>query len=216
MCFSATASFGSGTLLLAIGTATLRMARRPAERPYAAIPLLFAIQQIVEGVVWLSFSGPAWLNFVSTQAYSLFSHVLWPVYIPLAACLLEPRSSRRRGLLAFLVVGLAVGAYLLYSLAVNPIQARPAGGHVDYQSPHFYIVASMTLYLLATTVSLLLSSDVWVKMFGALALGSSLVAYVLYARWFISVWCFFAAALSVAVALRFIVPRSTFQQRITS
>ena len=78
MCFSATASFGSGTLLLAIGTVTLRMARCPAERPYAAIPLLFAIQQLVEGVVWLSFGGPAWLNFVATQVYSFFSHVLWP------------------------------------------------------------------------------------------------------------------------------------------
>ncbi|CAG9183993.1 DUF6629 family protein [Cupriavidus pinatubonensis] len=216
MCFSATASFGSGTLLLAIGTVTLRMARRPAERPYAAIPLLFAVQQLVEGVVWLSFSGPAWLNFTATQAYSLFSHVLWPVYIPLAAWLLEPGGPRRRGLFSFLAVGLAVGAYLLYNLVVNPILARPVGGHVDYQSPHFYIAASMTLYLLATTVSLLVSSHVWVKVFGALALGASFLSYLFYARWFISVWCFFAALLSVAVALHFVAPRSILHQRIPS
>jgi hypothetical protein len=216
MCFSATASFGSGTLLLAIGAGTLRMARRPAERPYAAIPLLFAIQQLVEGVVWLSFGGPAWLNFTATQVYSFFSHVLWPVYVPLAAWLLEPRGPRRRGLLAFVVMGLAVGAYLLYSLVVNPIQARPMAGHVDYQSPHFYIVASMTLYLLSTTVSLLLSSHVWVKVFGALALAASFVAYVFYAHWFISVWCFFAALLSVVVALHFIALRSISHQRIPS
>jgi hypothetical protein len=216
MCFSATASFGSGTLLLAIGTVTLRMARRPAERPYAAIPLLFAVQQLVEGVVWLSFSGPTWLNFAATQIYSLFSHVLWPVYIPLAAWLLEPGGSRRRALSVFVAVGLAVGAYLLYSLVVNPIQARPVGGHVDYQSPHFYIAASMTLYVLATTVSLLLSSDVWVKVFGALALGASFLSYLFYARWFISVWCFFAALLSVAVALHFVAPRSILHKRIPS
>lgn len=216
MCFSATASFGSGMLLLAIGTVTLRMARRPAERPYAAIPLLFAAQQLVEGVVWLSFSGPAWLNFSATQVYSFFSHILWPVYVPLAAWLLEPGGWRRRVLSAFVVIGLAVGAYLLYSLVVEPIQARPVGGHVDYQSPHFYIAASMTLYLLATTVSLLLSSHIWVKVFGALALAASFASYFFYARWFISVWCFFAALLSITIALHFIAPRSIFHQRIPS
>ncbi|CAJ0856305.1 hypothetical protein R76727_01062 [Ralstonia mannitolilytica] len=106
--------------------------------------------------------------------------------------------------------------YLLYSLVVNPIQARPMAGHVDYQSPHFYIVASMTLYLLSTTVSLLLSSHVWVKVFGALTLAASFTAYVFYAHWFISVWCFFAALLSGAVALHFIALRSIPQQRIPS
>lgn len=41
------------------GTFTLRWARTLRERPFAAIPLLFAIQQIVEGVIWLTFSRDA-------------------------------------------------------------------------------------------------------------------------------------------------------------
>ncbi|VWC92030.1 hypothetical protein BCO18430_03316 [Burkholderia contaminans] len=214
MCFSATASLSAGTVLLTIGTVTLFMSRRPAERPFAAIPLLFALQQFVEGLVWLSFGGPAGLNFAAIQVYSFFSHVLWPVYVPVAAWLMEPHGLRRRALSAFMAGGLGVSAYLLLSLMTNPIQAHPVGGHVDYHSPHFYIATSVTLYLLSTTVSLLLSSHTSVKVFGVLALGSSFVSYLFYARWFISVWCFFAAVLSIAVALHFIALRPLSSPRI--
>ena len=51
------------------------------------------------------------------------------------------------------------------------------------------------------------------RLFGALAFASSVAAYAFYARWFISVWCFFAALLSVVVALHFVARRhSTFQR----
>ena len=88
-----------------------------------------------------------------------------------------------------------------------PIVATPVGGHIDYASPHFYIAASMGLYLTATTVSLILSSHRWVKLFGVLCLGSAVAAYAFYAHWFISVWCFFAAAISIVVALHLIAAR---------
>ena len=79
MCFSATASFSAGAVLLGVGTLTLKSARRPPELPFAAIPLLFAIQQLTEGVIWLTFSYQApLLNTVMTHVYSFFSHVLWP------------------------------------------------------------------------------------------------------------------------------------------
>jgi hypothetical protein len=62
----------------------------------------------------------------------------------------------------------------------------------------------MTLYLLSTTVSLSLSTHRTVKLFGALSLLSFGAAYYFYATWFISVWCFFAALLSVVVCLHFV------------
>ena len=55
MCFSATASFSAGTVLTVLGVATMRATRRKAEIPLASIPLLFGLQQIVEGMLWLSF-----------------------------------------------------------------------------------------------------------------------------------------------------------------
>ena len=65
MCFSATASFTAGAVLLGVGTLTLRSAlasrhsHRRRDLPFAAIPLLFAIQQLIEGVVWLTVSAEA-------------------------------------------------------------------------------------------------------------------------------------------------------------
>ena len=102
MCFSATASFSAGAVLLGLGTVTLRSARRPRELMFAAIPLLFAVQQMTEGVIWLTFRDDApQINRVMTQLYAFFSHVLWPAWIPLAVLLMEAPGGRHRVLLTF-------------------------------------------------------------------------------------------------------------------
>lgn len=209
MCFSATASFTAGALLFGIGVLTLKSARQPRELPFAAIPLLFAIQQLIEGVIWLTFSREApLLNAVLTHVYSFFSHVLWPVYLPVAVLMIEPPGPRRRSLIVFAAAGTAVATYLLYVLLAFPVVSRPTGQHVEYDSPHFYAAAVMTLYLVSTTVSPLLSTHRAVKVFGALALVSFGAAYYFYATWFISVWCFFAALLSIVIHLHFATRRA--------
>jgi hypothetical protein len=62
MCFSASASFIAGATLSAVGLATLRMTKRKAEIPFAMIPLLFGVQQITEGMIWLSFRNESSLS----------------------------------------------------------------------------------------------------------------------------------------------------------
>ncbi len=204
MCFSATASFSAGALLLGIGTLTLRSARRPRELPFAAIPMLFAIQQLTEGVIWLTFRVDALLlNAVMTYVYSFFSHVLWPVYVPVAVWLMEPPGWRQRALFPFVAAGGAVGLYLLYTLVAFSVVSRPVGQHIEYVSPHFFAAVTMTLYLMATALSPVLSTHRVVRIFGVLALSSFAAAYYFYATWFISVWCFFAALLSAVVYLQF-------------
>jgi len=204
MCFSASASFVAGASLLAVGAVAVRRARHRAELPFAAIPLLFGLQQLIEGVIWLTFQFDApLLNPAMTFAYSLFSHVLWPLYAPFAALLLEPVRWRRKVLLAFLAAGAAAGLYLLVAMFRFPIVSSAAGGHIEYASPHFFIAAVMTGYLAGTVVSMLFSSHRVVRVFGIAALLSFLAAYAVYANWFISVWCFFAGVLSVIVLLHF-------------
>ena len=207
MCFSATASFSAAALLLGIGTLTLRSAlaaRQPGVLPFAAVPMLFAVQQLIEGGIWLTFAEEASrLNVLLTYVYSFFSHVLWPVYVPVAVLLMEPRGQRRRALTAFVAAGAAVGAYLLVVLVAYPIVSRPTGQHIEYDSPHFFAGATMTLYLLSTAISPLFSRHRWVVVFGVLALLSFGAAYAFYATWFISVWCFFAALLSVVIYVHF-------------
>ncbi len=205
MCFSATASFSAGAILLGLGALTLKLARRPREFPFAAIPLLFAIQQLSEGVIWLTFRYEApLLNAVMTHLYSFFSHVLWPIYVPVAVLLIEPPGRRRRVLLAFVAAGVAVGGYLLYFLVAFPVVSRATGQHIEYVSPHFFAVVAITLYLMSTTFSPILSTHRMVKVFGVLALLSFGAAYFFYATWFISVWCFLAALLSAVIYLPFL------------
>jgi hypothetical protein len=210
MCFSAQASFTAGTVLLLVGAATVRRARVRAELPYAWIPVLFAIQQLLEGALWLTFPDRApLLNTVLTHAYSFFSHVLWPIYVPLAALALETVPWRRRVLIGIALAGSAVGLYLLATLFTLPIVATVSGRHIAYESPHFYALVAMSLYLLGTCASLMFSSHARVVAFGVGAFASAVAAYAFYATWFISVWCFFAAVLSVTVFLYFTGPRRT-------
>ena len=205
MCFSATASFTAGAALLATGAVAMQLARGPGELPYASIPLLFGIQQLIEGALWLTFPDKAPLmNIVLTYAYSVFSHVLWPLYVPIAVYFLETVAWRRKALLVTAAGGTIVGSYLLYYLIRLPIVAEAAEGHIDYVSPHFYIQIVMALYILGTCVSPLLSSHHWVRWFGVAAIGSFIAAGAFYLTWFISVWCFFAAVMSVMVLMYFL------------
>ena len=70
MCFSATASFSAGVVLIGLGTLTLRAASHPRELLLAAIPLLFGMQQVIEGAIWLTFlyEAPLW-NSVMTHLF---------------------------------------------------------------------------------------------------------------------------------------------------
>ena len=205
MCFSATASFTAGAGLLVVGAITLRQARRPAEMPFAAIPVLFGIQQLIEGALWLTFPDKApLLRIILTHAYSFFSHVFWPVYVPIAVLLLEPVLWRRKVLAGIALAGAVVGLYLLYFLVTEPMFAQVEGRHINYVSPHFFVVTVLILYVLGTCVSSLFSSHRWVRWFGVTAFLSFGAAGAFYKIWFISVWCFFAAVLSSIVLMHFL------------
>lgn len=204
MCFSATASFTAGAALSAVGVLTLRKSRGPRELPLALVPLLFGIQQITEGVLWLSLDNnlpvpQAW----STYIFSLFSHVLWPIFVPFAILLVETRRRRRRALGAFLVLGLAVGLYLLYFIVRFPVTARVLNRSISYDSPHLYIVWVLVIYLLATCVSGMFSSHRCINVFGVMALTLATAAAFVSITTFVSVWCFFAAVLSLLIYIHF-------------
>ena len=204
MCFSATASFVSGTALCAVGVATIRMTSRRAEIALAMIPLLFGIQQLTEGMIWLSFQNNSPLpNTPLTFVYSLFSHVLWPIFIPFAVALLETVPWRKKAIEACQIAGAAVGLYLLYFIVQFPVTSEILGKHIAYESPHFYIVPVMLIYLIAACVSCLLSSSRVMQIFGVLSLATFLGAYAIHVATLFSVWCFFAAILSFMVCYYF-------------
>ena len=206
MCFSAPASFIAGTTLSVIGVAAIKNTKTRSELPFALMPLLFGIQQLSEGVIWLTFDHHAPLLRLSmAYLYSGFSHVLWPIYVPIAVSALETVRSRKEAIFAFETAGIVVGGYLLYGMVTRPLVAEVVGHHIVYASRFFNLLPVMVLYLAATCVCCFFSSHRFVKLFGALMLLSFVAAYFVYVDALVSVWCFFAAILSllIFVHLRF-------------
>jgi hypothetical protein len=83
----------------------------------------------------------------------------------------------------------------------RPVVAEVVGRHIVYVSPHFHLIPVMVLYLAATCVSCFFSSHGYVKLFGVLALLSFIAAYLVHVMALVSIWCFFAAILSLLIYL---------------
>jgi hypothetical protein len=204
MCFSATASFTAGTALVAVGGLTVSRSRGKAELPLVLVPLLFGVQQITEGGLWIALNHHlAGLQSWTTYIFSLFSHVLWPIWVPLAILLVETHRTRRTLLGIFQAVGLTVGLYLLYFLISSPVSARIHQNSIFYDSPHFYLGGIVVLYLSATCLSGLFSSHRCINVFGLLAFALAILAYEISVKTFVSVWCFYAAVLSLLIFVHF-------------
>ena len=204
MCFSAQASVSVGAVLLGIGALTWRAAKGSGGEAFAAIPALFGIQQFIEGLLWLCMSRDApQLGVAMAYAFSFFSHLFWPVYVPLAVLLIEPRRQRQQAVFGCALLGLAVSSWLLLSMSEYGVVAQLHSQHIEYVSRADLGPLTMLSYLVATSISPLISSHRTVRAFGALALLSFVAAYLIFTVWFISVWCYFAALLSGVVLVHF-------------
>jgi hypothetical protein len=205
MCFSAAASFVAAGVTGVIGAISLSRVKKPLELPLAATPLFFAVQQAAEGLLWLNLplaphgSTTTGLTF----AFLFFAQVFWPVYAPIAVLLIEP-NERRRNLMRFcFVVGIVLGAYMLWGIATLPFGAILLNDHIVYVTHHRHSDAIALFYFTATSLPLVLSSQRTVVVLGAIILAGSAVAYAVYWEAFVSVWCFFAAAASVVILCHF-------------
>jgi hypothetical protein len=215
MCFSATASFTAAAVAGSIGTVSLWKAAKlsdPALLPIAAFPVLFALQQAVEGFLWLDLAqseAGACRPFL-THAFLGYAEIFWPLFAPLAAWLIEPDLWRRRLIALCVLVGAVVSTYLLVKMLGNPYTASAATGHIAYNNGVTYPKGIEIPYVLATTISLLLSSHRMIQLLAAVILAGFALAWWSYHQSYISVWCFFAAVSSVIVFL-FVRQRSRAQ-----
>src|SRR5688572_15982016 len=84
MCFSAEASFVASACLGAAGIVSLKVNKEPGQVLLAVIPLIFSVQQLAEGMLWLSFSHPDFLvsRQFFTYSFLVFSLMVWPVWLP--------------------------------------------------------------------------------------------------------------------------------------
>jgi hypothetical protein len=201
MCFSPIASFATAGLTGVIGLVSLSRVTDARELPLAATPLLFGLQQAVEGGLWLVLPsaprGPA--AAMLTLAFLLVAQVFWPVYAPLAARVIEPSARRRRLMLVCLAAGVAVAGYLLWQMFSGPREAVIVNSCIVYRTQGGHPLLTGMAYLAATSLPLVLSSRRVIFTLGVVTLVGSVIAYVFYWEAFLSVWCFFAAAASVVI-----------------
>lgn len=218
MCFSATASFLTAGMTGVIGGMTLRRARTSREFPLAAMPLIFAIQQAAEGGLWLSLSmdDPGNWTWLLTQVFLTLALVIWPVYAPGAALILEPSVFRRRIMQFSALCGVGMASFFLVQLVTVRHEGYISGHHILYRTDIDAPVVAGGIYLMATALALLVSSYRAVSALGAIVFAGSVIAYVFYADVFVSVWCFFAAASSFVILAHFEVASRAARKALSS
>ena len=219
MCFSATASFGASAVLGTLGIICVVKAKTNSQRVFAIIPLIFSVQQLSEGLLWLSLKDPVLASYRSFFTYSflLFAMAAWPLWIPFSIWLLEKDPKRKkiiRGLVwigAFVAVGVCCVLFSFPVEAVTPFcfVCPDAATSSIYHHLHYefaipqvvknLIVPFSVLYIAATIITPFLSGIKKMKWLGIVFLAAYLFALTLYHGFVISVWCFFAGILSFVV-----------------
>ena len=200
MCFSAEASFGASAVLLGIGVVSTNMCATTPQRVLASIPFIFGVQQFAEGILWLSLSHPgfAHLNYIASDTFLFFAQVVWPTIVPLAVLLLEKDARNKKVLGAMLGLGMLVSSWLGYCLLTYPVDAEISCSHILYTT-HFppYMKHMGVLYLIPTVFPSIISSIKRLRLLGVVILVSYIVARIFSQYYLISVWCFFAALISL-------------------
>jgi len=162
MCFSASASFGASAVLSVAGVASFVYSRTLPQKALAGIPVIFAIQQFTEGIVWMSLMHAEWAQWerTATYAFLFFAQMAWPVYIPFAMLCCEREKIRRKVMSVLLLAGITLSAYIGYCLWNYSVVAVISMHHIRYDLgfalAHKWYYG--LLYFLPTIVSPIVSS----------------------------------------------------------
>lgn len=203
MCFSAEASFISGAVLSIAGIVSVKKVKKTSELTFAAIPLFFAVQQITEGFLWLSLKhkiDDSWQQ-PMTYLFLLFAQVFWPTWVPLSILLIEKNIKRKKILRIILAMGILVSLCLAYRLLTQTIQAEIIHKHIFYNlyTPAAAVHVLALLYMTSIVLPPFVSSIKKMKFIAVILFISFVVTKIFFDYYLISVWCFFAALVSVAV-----------------
>ncbi|MCD6017503.1 MAG: hypothetical protein K0S53_624 [Bacteroidetes bacterium] len=203
MCFSAGASFGASAILAVAGVASLKKVHTRTQIPFAAIPLIFSIQQFCEGFVWIALKNNADWQQTPIILFLLFAQVVWPFWVPFSIFLLETSKWRKILLAVLLFMGTLLSLYLSYCFLSYHFSAHIQTYHIRYELsfPHEFVPFLALFYFLPTIVSPFVSSVRKMSFVGTSILVSFLITKLFFDDYVISVWCFFAALVSVVVFL---------------
>ena len=191
---------------------TSAIRKSPSYLPLAITPLGFGLQQLCEGVIWIGIGGGnAELVRAASLAYLHFALFFWPFWIPLSTLFLEARWKKRLVVGSFALLGLAGGLMLYLPLVINPdlVETKVVEHSLQYdfdKSPALMFPWTLwkVLYLAVVAVPILMSDQKEVVVVGFVLILLAGVSHYFNAYAFVSVWCFFAAVLSIYLCYFFI------------
>jgi hypothetical protein len=200
MCFSATASFTTSGVLFITGVASLSKVGNRSQVMLASTPLLFGVQQLSEGLLWLNLAdGDSYSHeHILTYFFVIFGQLVWPIWVPLANLKLEKQYARRKILAITVGLGSIISSYLAYQMLTNPVRAEIREHHIKYVFDYSgSLVENFNLtYLIPTVFSHFVSSIKKIQILGGFTLLAFLISKIYFTNYIFSVWCFFAAILS--------------------
>jgi len=205
MCFSATANFVGSAVLGGVGVATLVKVKHRRELLFASLPTLFALHQFTEGFVWLGFDGM--LSPQATHnwgaAFMLYAQGLLPFLMPLSVMLFEQTRARRRVMMPFVVLGGVLTLWMLWALTAYPTQIFVKDNSIVYVNEGTNYTWLAVLYIVVTCGALFASKVRAMVMFGTANLVGILIVMAVKRYAFTSVWCAYAAVVSVILLAYF-------------
>lgn len=200
MCFSASASFTAGAVLLTMGAIAIRKSSTPAQRVLSCIPVIFGLQQLTEGLLWIGLSRPGYEYLVQPAKYGflLFAQVVWPAFIPYSIMRIEPKPVRKKIMKVLFGFGLVLAAYFAYCLSAYDVTVAPGCAHINYvlSYPTLGVYAMSFGYFLPAAIPPFISGISRLRVLGLATLLAYVAAKIFYEQYVISVWCFFAALVS--------------------
>lgn len=203
MCFSAAADLTAAAVLAPVGIITIRAARSREQLPLASIPLFFAVHQFVESFVWMGTSGDVshGVSSFAIYLYLVMAQMILPVFVPLALAAVEPVRRHRRWMLLAAAGGLISAAAFGHLLVTQGATAYPLERTMVYKTPTDLGLWAGLLYVNGTVFALLYASGRNLRLFGVANIVGIVMASWL--RWeaVTSVWCIYAAFVSVLILL---------------
>jgi len=208
MCFSAEASFGVGAVLLPAGCYCIRQAlrKRLACLPLALIPVVFSLQQLSEGLVWVGLrrNDPILVT-AASLSFLFFALSFWPFWVPFCVLVTERRGPVRVGFAAIALLGVAFSSFIYAPLVLDPgrwLQVGVRHHSIQYQIGSLPVFDELSrpwwhlFYLVLVATPLLASPDRRFALYYITVAAAAAISHVVFWYAYISVWCFFAAILS--------------------
>jgi len=204
VCFSPTGDLVGGVVVAAIGIDACRHLKgRSGNLALAALPLVLGLHQVDEAFVWWGLQGhaPRSVGVVAMWIYLVFALVVLPILVPTLLIVFEHVARRRWRCVPFLALGTFVAAVLLEAMLAGHPAVRLGAYHLSYSVGLRHGVVFIGLYIVATCGPFFVSGRRPLVWFGAVNLVAVVALALLCASGFTSLWCFYAALVSGAIAL---------------